>query len=229
MIPSHCGHGIASTAVPIASCVHTDSRRKEQVVFKSESVFIDYNSMIDDIDYTILKCLDDAVEAFWKKRIYQEIEERREVLPMAGDVSLQTIGRRVDRLHEDGYLENEIVSPQEVPRDLIIGFTVTADGRKLVERKRETLLRELVRKELFIDEPDGDSDIGQKALAELTNNEFGLEGRTVETADRYSREELLILLGTYFLEKQASQVFDEEDVQRFRDVILNQKSPSVVL
>lgn len=183
--------------------------------------------MIDDVDYTILKCLHDAGESFWKKRIYQEIEEKHEFLPLTDPVSLQTVGRHVDELQAKGYLENRIVSSDEVPRDLIIGYTITEEGEKIIRTKRETLLRELVSKELFSD--DEAPSVGQKALAELANNEFGLYDHTVETADHYGRDELLVLLGTYFLQKKASQTFGEADVQRFRDVILEQRSPSTVL
>lgn len=183
--------------------------------------------MIDNINYAILKCLQDTDEALWKKRIYQELQDRHEILPFADDVSLQTVGRRIDTLHDEGYLENTIVSPQDVPRDLIIGYAITERGQNTIELKRETLLQKLVRNELF--SSDAESSVGQKALAELTNNEFGLDGRTTETADHYSRDELLVLLGTYFLKKKASQVFGEKDVQRFRNAILEGEPPSAVL
>ncbi len=183
--------------------------------------------MIDDIDYTILKCLHDADEAFWKKRIHQEIQDRWAELPITDEMSLQTVGRRVDKLHDEGYLENTIVSPQNVPRDLIIGYNLTDAGQDTVTSKREILLKKIVRNELFSDETT--PTIGQKALAELINNEFGLDGHTVETANHYSRDELLLLLGTYFLEKKASNVFGDEDVQRFRQTIMERKPPSTIL
>lgn len=183
--------------------------------------------MIDNIDYTILKCLNDADDAFWKKRAHQEIQECHDVLPITDNVSLQTIGRRIDALHDEGYVENTIVSPEDVPRDLIIGYSITEQGSTMLNVKRESLLKELVQTELFSDSDAGS--VGQQALAELTNNEFGLTDHAHETANSYSRDELLILLGTYFLRKQASHVFGDEDVKQFRNVILEQKKPSTVL
>lgn len=183
--------------------------------------------MIDNIDYAILKCLRDADASYWKKRVYQELADRKEFLPVTDEVSLQTVGRRIDKLHSDGYLENTIVSPQDVPRDLIIGYQLTEDGANVLETKRETLLQEIVREELFGD--NGRFDLNQKALAELVNNEFRVDGYAVETAEHYSRDEMLVMLGMYFLKKKADTVFDDMQIDQFRDAVTQQKSPSTLM
>lgn len=183
--------------------------------------------MIDNIDYAILKCLHDADASYWKKRVHQEISDREEFLPAVDSVSLQTVGRHIDALNKEGYLENTIVSPQDVPRDLIIGYRTTEKGENMLETQRETLLKEIIQEEVF-----GDNDrlnIGQKALAELINNEFQIDGRTEETAEHYSRDELLVMLGMYFLQKKTDTVFGEEQVAQFRDAVKQQQAPSTIM
>lgn len=182
---------------------------------------------IDTIDYAILKCLKDAGESFWKKRIYQELEARKKTLPLADDISLQTVGRRVDALNEDGYLENTIVSPQDVPRDLIIGYLLTEKGENVLTRKRESLLKKVVRDELFSDRQD--LELRTKAIAELIGDEFNLPGYTDEMAEQYTRDDLLVLTGTYFLQKRVSTTFDEDDLEQFRNIIREQESPAVMI
>jgi hypothetical protein len=139
-------------------------------------------------------------------------------------VSLQTVGRRVDALHDEGYLENTIVSPQNVPRDLIIGYILTDNGEQAVEAKRHELLRETVRDELFgdTDHPEIDRDV----LAELLSAE--MDDRYAATADQ-SREALLILTGTYLLQSAATTVFDETELQNISDAISQQEKPVTLL
>ncbi len=183
--------------------------------------------MIDTIDFSILTCLQRADSSLWKKRIHQELMEWEETLPLQDAVSLQTVGRRVDKLHDEGYLENTIVSPQDVPRDLIIGYTLTAKGEQIHDAKRESLLKAVVRDELFDDHQH--PDIGETALAELLHNEIGAEGSPASTASHYSRDELLVLAGTYFLQKTAGTGFSDGDRQRISEAIMRQEALTTLL
>lgn len=177
--------------------------------------------MIDNVDFSILKCLKDTGETMWKKKIHQEMLACQETLPLPQEISLQTLGRRIDKLHKKGYLRNAIINPKELTRDLIIAYRITDQGWNVVEEKREQLLRELVCRELYSDKDN--IEIGKYALAALINDEFGLEDRDIETADNYSRDELLVLLGLYFLDQKVSNVFDETERAKFRDVIMENR------
>lgn len=186
-------------------------------------------SMIDTIDYGILKCLHDTDTPLWKKRIYQELDDRHAVLPFDDQVSLQTVGRRVDNMHEEGYLENRIVSPQDVPRDLIIGYMPTDAGVTAMRAKQNDLLRQAVRDEVFddVERPE----MSRTVLAEMISNALGISDHTDTVVDRYDRNELLALTGSYFLQQQIPSTAKEKEETRqtFRDAIQQRKSPSKLL
>lgn len=79
------------------------------------------NTSIDLLDLQILAILRD--DPLWKKRIAHQIN----------NVSVQTIGRRVDALHDKGLLESCIIAPDDIKRDLIIAFETTETGRAALQ------------------------------------------------------------------------------------------------
>lgn len=181
---------------------------------------------IDTIDYSILKCLHDTDNAFWKKRIHQELADRQAVLPITDQISLQTVGRRVDDLHDEEYLENTIVSPQEVARDLIIGYTLTDAGNMAMQRKRKELLQDVVRDEVFDDTPR--PDMTQAVLVEMIGNELELDRQLDRKPATYERDELLVFIGAYILRTKRAAITDA-DIQEFRNVLERQESLSTIL
>lgn len=182
--------------------------------------------MIDTTDYSILKCLHDADRSLWKKRVYQEFNERQDVLPITEAASLQTVGRRVDRLYDDGHLENAIVSPQDVARDMIIGYTLTPQGRKAMDEKRTALLQEIAGDEIF----GGDErpEMDGLVLAELISDELEIGEESSTLHENYGRNELLAFIGTYLIKKQTAAL-TEDDIQQFRDSLVQHQPPSAVL
>lgn len=154
--------------------------------------------------------------------------KRQTSLPIADEVSLQTVGRRVDSLSEEEYLENKIVSPQDVPRDLIIGYALTEKGHDAMETKRGEILEDILQYELFsdTDEPSG---IKTEALATLIADEFGLDNPVPNTVQHYSRNELLAFLGSYLLQKKTAEGFGEKDMERFQNILNEQQNPRSML
>lgn len=177
--------------------------------------------MIDNIDYSILKCLDTADQVTWKKRIHDHLTEQQDLLPMPGHISLQTTSRRVDTLHTQGLLQSSIISPDELRRSLIIGYRITDHGYRVMEKRRTEILKCIVGKELFCDE--GQLELTEDALAEMVTDEFGLDDHTEQTVDHYHRDELLTLLGLYFLGKESEQVRNDAERRKFQEIIREQQ------
>lgn len=98
--------------------------------------------MVDKVDYAILTVLEDTDSPLWKKRIHTAMTEQEDKLPGHPDVSTQTIGRRVDTLHDNALIQSSIVSPEDLKRDLIIAYTLTAEGEAALKEKREQLMED---------------------------------------------------------------------------------------
>lgn len=83
---------------------------------------------LDITDLRILFLLQDADGPLWKNKIHEKLDDLTTAADAADTASVQTVGRRVDQLNDNGYLDNQIVSPEELKRDLIIGFEPTEKG-----------------------------------------------------------------------------------------------------
>lgn len=170
---------------------------------------------IDNVDFSILRCVKDADQPLWKKKIHGKISEYLDTLPLQDVVSVQTVGRRIDTLEEDGYLETKIASPDEVNRELIICYDTTAEGEQVLEARRRLLLRRVVGRELFGEER---FDINKRALEILIRNEF-TAGLSIDATNGYSRKQLLLLLGMYFIEHDMADAFPAEKREQLRDAV----------
>lgn len=159
---------------------------------------------IDNIDFSILQCVNDSERPLWKKKIYEYMEEYREYLPLQRDISAQTVGRRVDELADEGYLASVITSSEDVNRHMIIGYTDTEKGVKVLEDKRETLLKDIVFRELFSDDS---FPIEKEALITLIEDEFRDGICDSDKLRDYSRKQLLIMTGALLLEQDAADEF----------------------
>lgn len=160
---------------------------------------------IDTVDYSILTLVENEDQPLWKNKLYERFHDNLDELPVADGVSVQTIGRRVDRLSEDGYLENVITSPEELKRDLIIAFKPTEKGREAVEQKRKNILQELVRDTMFTD--DKETDFGKEALLNLIKTEFGQDEQPFMEASR-DEDEIVSLLTLHYAREEAVQASD---------------------
>ena len=75
---------------------------------------------LDLLDLRILHLLTD--NPLWKTKIYRTLDTH----------SVQTIGRRVDRLQNNGLLDTCILTPEEIKRELIIGYKTSDSGQRLL-------------------------------------------------------------------------------------------------
>lgn len=175
------------------------------------------DTMIDDTDFMILKCITDANQPLWKNKIHQYLTGSENNLQLTDSISVQTVGRRVDRLNDNDYLENAIVSPDELKRDLIIAFKTTEKGEQAIQDKREEILKNAIRNKMF---SDNGIQLSQDALSELIRDEFELDEDTQhEVADEYSREELVTFLALYYAHQQVTDMFDEERMTQFQQLV----------
>lgn len=173
---------------------------------------------IDAVDFSILECIDTEEGPLWKNKIHECIEKRADELPIPNPVSVQTVGRRVDRLNQDNYLDNAIVSPDSLKRDLIIAFDLTEKGETAIRSMRTTLLRDVARREIFAGETvEG---MSKAALIKLMQEEFEFDDDTRHAMEEnYSRDELVMLLGMHFAEEQAMNIFDDDKIDALRDTM----------
>lgn len=125
---------------------------------------------IDDISYTLMKCIDDADEPVWKKRIRERLEEHADRLPVA-PVSSQTVGRRINKLHDRALIESQIISPDDIRHDLLIGYTTTDKGVQKLREKRQLLLRQYIQ-DTYSDEADEEE---KPILIELLSDHLALD------------------------------------------------------
>ncbi len=175
------------------------------------------DSGIDAVDYGILKCITDH-DKVWKKRVHNLVMEHQEKLPHMGDVSVQTIGRRINRMQEDELLESCILSPDDLNRDLIIGYTVTATGAEAIATKREEFLRNEVlhmgEHMLGSSEPV-DPALSREALVELICDEFTLPASIRnEILPECDTMELSALLAIYLFRKEVSKFISQTALKR---------------
>lgn len=169
---------------------------------------------IDDTDYAILKCIDDGGKPLWKNKIHECIKERTDELPIMSTVSVQTVGRRVDNLTDEEFLESCIVSPEEIKRDLIIAFKITEKGVETLEEKTEDYLQQAVQTGIFAHQEE--TPIGKNALIELIHDRFELGKDTKEMMQReYSRDELIMLMTLYYVRREVAESFTQENVKKF--------------
>ncbi len=169
--------------------------------------------MVDSVDFSILKVVHDNDTPVWKKRIHDLLHDRYDELPSTPAVSLQTVGRRVDRLHAEDYLHIQISPMSQTQRRLVLAYSVTEAGRTVMRQKREELLGEL----LHIDGEPGESAADRRhrkvVVAGLVSDELGLATDTRNTLlNTFTLEEMAALYSLYRT-KQAVQVLNSRDTR----------------
>lgn len=164
---------------------------------------------IDTVDYAILKCLD-GNGGCWKKQVHKWITEHSDEIPVTSERSVQTIGRRIDTLHESGKVESCILSDDSANRGMNIGYTLTEEGYKILAQKRKSLLREQVVNsvETLLTEKNSDLDIDRNVLIAIMSDEFDIDDRTRETvlSKLETRELVALLAAHYFLTHLGSTI-----------------------
>lgn len=176
------------------------------------------DNKIDAVDYIVLKCLHQN-GGCWKKRVYQWTNENIDKLPVDEQKSVQTIGRRIDKLHDYALVESCILSPDAVNRDMIIGYTLTEEGEEALEAKQNEFLREIVAESskalMTADDYDGETQVpvDRKPLIALMSDAFDIDEETREDIlPQIETEELLGLLATHFFLDNATFNPENTDV-----------------
>ncbi len=168
---------------------------------------------IDDVDFSILNVIASHGAPMWKKKIHRNLPEGG--LPNVQDISVQTVGRRVDDLHDRGYLESCIISPREINRDLIIAFKVTGDGHEVRTAKRSRLLRDHASR-LVSGGTDGGGDVA--TIARLMEDELDLDPETTERLHGCDPDHLLTLLLLHYTRDAVEQRIDTDQVDQLADL-----------
>lgn len=83
---------------------------------------------LDKLDLHILTLLTD--QPLWKKRVYETLQEHDHTETAA---SIQTVGRHINTLRDYGYLELQVLSPEDTRRNLIAAYTTTEKGETALD------------------------------------------------------------------------------------------------
>lgn len=154
---------------------------------------------MDTTNYVIL---DMMTEPRWKSRIHSVMQDAEDQ-PSDDTPSIQTIGRRVDKLHEEGLLSTCILSPDNVDRDLIIGYRRTTKGEDAHDEKRGTMLQEVAHTTTNV-ACGQQRTMSPAALIKLIADEFDLDAAAkTRMEEEYEEQELLSLLTLHFAQENA--------------------------
>lgn len=158
----------------------------------------------DGIDTTGYVILDVMTDPQWKSRIHSLMEDADDE-PITDIPSIQTIGRRVDDLCDEGLLASCILSPDDVGRDLIIGYRRTEKGDDAMDEKRGTMLQEVAHTTANV--ACGQTrTMSTAALTKMIADEFDLDAAgESRIEDEYGEEELLSLLTLHFAQENADK------------------------
>ncbi len=155
---------------------------------------------IDTLHYVILETLEDPK---WKTRIRDVMQDTAIDHPLEQIPSIQTIGRRVDELADQGYITSCILSPDNVDRDLIISYRLTEDGRQVMSEKRDEILQEVAHT-TSNKACAQERSVSKPALVKMIAEQFDLDddGKNRIT-EQYSEDELLSLLTLHYAQENA--------------------------
>lgn len=155
---------------------------------------------IDTTDYAILELL---AEPLWKSQVHDTMLDVQDEQVMDGVPSLQTVGRHIDRLCDDGYLDSCVLAPDDVDRDLIIGFQRTAKGDDALAAKREELLQQVAHT-VTNDACGPERTVTEEVLETLIADEFNLDAAVkTRIKEEFGEDELLSLLALHYAQENA--------------------------
>lgn len=85
---------------------------------------------LDNMDFAILTIFHYEDRLLWEKQIYKCLMKHRERLPI-NEVSMQSVDRRVNDLHNDDYLESVIASRDPAAKEMVVAYIMTEKGEQL--------------------------------------------------------------------------------------------------
>lgn len=167
---------------------------------------------IDITDYAVLQAVHEAGQPLWKKRVYDYITEHIDRFPGLRSISQQTVGRHIDKTQETGYLETSIVSPAELNRDLVIGYTITDDGEAALTTKREDLLERTIINHMFPDKSN--VALEKDVLLDMMHGHFSIPMEVREALASYTRDQLVTVLMMGYARNEMERRFTKSDMEK---------------
>jgi hypothetical protein len=169
---------------------------------------------IDKRDFDILYTVYTQEGPLWKKKIHDKIDT---------SITLQTVGRRVDRLRDADYLDPCIVSPKNIRRDYIIGFQLTEKGGEEIIEKRRELLEETALQaygDLFgFEVGDASEGLERGRLIDLITDEYDLADGSVERLNDLDAEELRMFVCILEGKAKMNERFDDEPFRKYSSLV----------
>lgn len=170
---------------------------------------------IDAVDYAILRCINAAETPLWKTAIHDRLQPQIQELPRIDSITLQTVGRHMNRLHEQSYVTSDIVEKAAADRDLMIGYRITERGTAAMERKQTELLKYYIQHadELLTEQ---DEDTVQQTAVTLFERECELDDASVSfLQEECEAEEVLALIELFYA---TEYVHNHGDLERLRSL-----------
>ncbi len=167
---------------------------------------------IDDKDFAILKILESSGSPLWKKEIHRRLDKNIENIPLESTFSVQTVGRRVDRMVNEGILESFYIKTDEVNRMLIKSFYPTEMGLDKLVDKREKFMEKWLKGTLLEDKT---RDFEEQVLNEVFANLYSVPKKI---CCKYSRDYMKKM---FFLDyyRNFSYIMADEKFHEFSEKI----------
>lgn len=173
---------------------------------------------IDETDYALLAAIVNAEQPLWKKRLHTRLQERDPPLPGNTELSLQSVGRRINRLHEQELVDTEIVHPADVSQNLIIGYTLTDAGRRVLDEKRGEIIGS------YVGSTEDDSTfIDQDILLQMLDDELDLSVEEYEALQEQDVEALRVFTALYHALHLVDTRIDDRTEAAFFDIIRHRR------
>lgn len=167
---------------------------------------------VDEADYALLAAIADAGRPVWKKRIHTRLQNRDPPLPGNTGLSLQSVGRRINALHDEELVDTVIVDPDDVSQNLIIGYTLTEKGQRMLKEKRGDIINSYVgRMDESVVPPD--------VLLQMLDDELELDETEYREIQKQSPEALHVFTVLYNALRLVDERLDEEATKTFSDII----------
>lgn len=174
---------------------------------------------IDNVDYAILKSFYGTNEPLWKKRVYEYLKEQKDYLPIEDAVSVQTVGRRMDRMKYERYLENVVVSPNDTPRNQIIAYVLTEKGENALETHRDRLLKHALKQHLFPEETK--QEMTKPSLIRLMQEQYEFSDDIKDQLMEYERDSIIAFLLIQYAQKEFVDILDHGVLEEHEQLLDN--------
>lgn len=153
---------------------------------------IPFPSDIEDLnetDFDIIRCIYSS-GALWKMEITRQVNQQRSdgkiLIERSESITKQAVSRRVERLHELGYLESSIIHlrnsevRKKPDRDFIEGYKMNDKAEENLEKITKLVLRDVISQSITSREK-----IPRAAVEEYFELYSSLTGKNVESLKEF--------------------------------------------